>query len=289
MYDHLQMDHNQMGEIAGMVRERYPKVPFPNVFADPVHRGISGRERIEGRQAIVMEHNNVQTVASITSEDYMLIPHEWAVWRFEEAVSQMPQYGAPQINIGLYSDGAKMRLSATFPEIKVKIGGKDPVSPRAGIKNSYDLSMEWESWFGAMQQVCTNGLMAFKKLSNGGGKHRMSLDLEANISQLSEGMIKLDEQYGVWNKWYEIQLDETRTMKMLESSPLSEKQAENVLALPELGQHDSISQYFERKAPISGWFLNSMATQYFEHEMEDTPSRLALNERWTDFMHKQLH
>ena len=200
----------------------------------------------------------------------------------------MPQYGTPDIKVGLYGDGAKLRVSATFPETKVMVGN-DNINPRAGIKSSYDLSLEWESWFGAMVLRCTNGLLMFKKLSNGGGKHRLSLDLEGSIAQMAKGMEALDTQYGIWNSWFKIEMKKTQAMEMLETSPLSEKQVENMLSLPELGQHDSIEQHFQRDKPISAWFLNSIATQYFEHEMADTPSRLGLEERWTAHMHKHFN
>jgi len=285
--EHLGMDNSQLDDVITQVRERYADIEWPNVWFDSLWRGIGDRTPIENRQAIVTEFNGVERVASICSDDYMLIPHEWAVHRFEESLKTMPQYGAPQVKVNLYSDGAKLRASATFPEVEIKIG-KDPINPRAGIKSSYDLSLEWESWFGARILRCTNGLLMFKKLSNGGGKHRLSLDLEGSIAQMAAGMEKLDDQYGIWNNWLQIQMEETQAMKMLETSPLSEKQIENVLTLPEVGQHDSISGYFEKKKPINAWFLNSIVTQYFEHEMDDTPSRLALEERWTTHMHKSI-
>ena len=286
--DHLGMSNSQLDEVITDVRSRYETINWPNVYFDSLWRGIGSRVEVENKQAIVMEHDGDETVAAICSDDYMLIPHEWAVHRFEESLRTMPQFGTPNISVSLYSDGAKLRAHATFPEVEVKIGDRDTINPRSGIKSSYDLSLEWESWFGAMQLVCTNGLMAFKKLSNGGGKHRLSLDLEGSITQMMKGMEALDRQYDIWNQWFQIQMEKEQTIKMLEESPLSEKQVENVLALPELGVHDSIDAHFEKNKPISAWFLNSIVTQYFEHEMDDTPSRIALAERWTNFMHKNI-
>ena len=285
--EHLGMDNSQLDEVITQVRDKYADIVWPNVYFDSLWRGVGDRTPVENKQAIVMEENGVESVAAICSDDYMLIPHEWAVHRFENALAEMPQFGTPTIDINLYSDGAKMRLNATFPEVEKTIGN-DKINPRAGIKNSYDLSMEWESFFGAMVLRCTNGLMMFKKLSNGGGKHRMSLDLAANIASLQEGMNKLDSQYGIWNKWFEIQMNQTQAMQMLETSPLSEKQVENVLLLPELGVHDSIEGHFSKQKPISAWFLNSIVTQYFEHEMDNTPSRMNLEEHWTTHMHKHF-
>lgn len=286
--NHLGIEDAQLDDVITMVRERYADVEFPNVYFDKLWRGIGSRTEVEKRQAIVMERDGVETIANICSDDYMLIPHEWAIWRFEQVLNEMPQYGIAKINVDLYSEGAKMRLSADFPEVTQTVGN-DKLNPRAGIRNSYDLSMEWEPWFGAMVLRCTNGLLMFKKLTNGSGKHRLSLDLKGSITQMQSGMEKLDSQYKIWDKWLKIQLDKTETMEMLETSPLSEKQVENVLALPELGTHDSISQYFEKDKKISGWFLNSIATQYMEHEMENTPSRLNLEERWTNHLHRKLH
>jgi len=287
-FEHLEMDSAQLDDIKTSVREKYPNTPFPNVYHDVLWRGVGSRKKVEKRQAVVLEYDGYESVAALCSDDYMLIPHEWAIWRFEQVLDEMPQYGKPLINVNLYGDGAKMRLSATFPEVKAKIG-KDLIHPRAGIKNSYDLSLEWESWFGARVERCTNGLLMFKKLSNGGGKHRMSLDLQANISQLEVGMLKLDEQYQIWEKWLGLQLNRTEAMVMLEESPLSDKQVENVLALPEIGSARTLSHHFERGEAIDGWFLNSVITQYMEHEMEDTPSRMGLEERMTAYLHRKLH
>ena len=117
----------------------------------------------------------------------------------------------------------------------------------------------------------------------------MSLDLAANISQITEGMSKLDEQYQIWGKWFQLQIDQTNTMQMLEESPLSDKQVENILALPEIGTNATMNREFERGRKINGWFLSSVITQYMTHEMEDTPSRLGLEERMTTFLHKNLH
>ena len=291
LWEHLGIDgQSQLDDIYAEIEGKYPEVPFPKmIYKDALHRGIGGRTEIPGREALVIrDRNDAEWVTGICSPEYMVIPHQWAVWRFENALKEMPQFGNPKIDINLYSDGAKLRVNATFPEVEIKVGGKEPINPRAGIKNSYDLSMEWEAFFGAMVLRCTNGLMMFKKISNGGGKHRMSLDLEANVSQLQSGMQKLDEQYGIWNRWMEIQMKEDQAMEMLETSPLSDKQIENVLELPELGTHDSIKQWFEKKKPISGWFLNSIVTQYMEHEMDNTPSRMYLEERWTNHLHTKL-
>jgi hypothetical protein len=235
-----------------------------------------------------MEHDGIETVAGICSDDYMLIPHEWAVHRFEQALNGMPQFGTPVVNVALYSEGAKLKVDALFPEINIKIG-EDPINPKAGIKNSYDLSMEWESFFGARILRCTNGMLMFKKLSNGGGKHRMSLDLASNISQITDGMSKLNGQYQIWGKWFQLQLAETDAIQMLEESPLSEKQVENVLALPEIGTNSTLEREFERGRKINGWFLSSVITQYMTHEMDDTPSRMNLEERMTAYLHKKLH
>jgi hypothetical protein len=287
-YEHLGMDQVQLDEVRADVRERYPHVEFPNVYHDTLWRGIGSRTKIEKRQAIVMEREGIEIVAGICSDDYMLIPHEWAIHRLEQAINGLPQYGKAVLNVALYGDGAKLKAEALFPEVEVKIG-KDPINPRAGIKNSYDLSMEWESWFGAKILRCTNGMLMFKKLSNGGGKHRMSLDLESNIAQISDGMEKLDEQYQIWGKWFQLQIDQTNTMQMLEESPLSEKQVENILTLPEIGTNQTMAREFERGRKINGWFLSSVITQYMTHEMDDTPSRLNLEERMTNYLHTHLN
>lgn len=287
-WEHLGIENEQLEEIKVQVREKYPSVEFPNVYSDALWRGINSRTKVEDRQAIVMVgQDGTESVATISSLDYMIIPHEWAIWRFEEVLKESPQYGEPKIELHLYSEGAKMVVNTTFPEVTKNIGD-DKLNPRAGIKNSYDMSTEWETFFGAMVLRCTNGLMMFKKLSNGGGKHRMSLDLKANIAQIQQGMEKLEQQYGIWENWLNIELSKSQTMEMLEGSPFSDAQVDKILQLPELGQHESLSLRFEKEMKVSKWFVNSIATQYMEHEMENTPSRLNLIEKWTNHIHRNF-
>ena len=172
-----------------------------------------------------------------------------------------------------------MRLQATFPDAEVKIG-KDNVRPRAGIKNSLDLSLEWEPWFGGMVKRCTNGLLMYGNLIEGGAKHRMSLDLEENILRLIEGVEMMDEMFHIWDTWTKKKLTQSQAMEMLDESPLSDKQVEKIAEMPEIGTNMTLNG----QQSITPWFLNSVVTQYIEHEMENTPARMITEEKVTNFL-----
>ena len=152
-----------------------------------------------------MERDGEEFVSAICSDQYKLVEHEIAVDHFEKVVNTFEEYGKPVINISLLLDGARLMCEANFPECTTKVG-KDKLAPRAGIKNSLDLGWEYESWFGAMVERCTNGLLMFKKLIKGKQKHRLNLDLNEHMEKMSLGMSKMSDQYLIWNGWAKIQM-----------------------------------------------------------------------------------
>lgn len=282
--DHLGMSPEELKDVIQDVRQRYPSATFPDIKMDNVFHGMQKADSdiIKGRKAIVLTMDDKRVVSGICSEQYMLIPHEWAVWRFEQVLDTpafLP-FGQALIHPNIMgTGGAKMRLQATFPDAEVKIG-EDDVRPRAGIKNSLDLSLEWEPWFGGMVKRCTNGLLMYGNLIEGGAKHKMSLNLEENINRLVEGVEMMDEMFHIWDTWTKKKLTQSQAMEMLEESPLSEKQVEKIAELPEIGTNMTL----KGQQSITPWFLNSVVTQYIEHEMENTPARMITEEKVTNFL-----
>jgi len=280
-----QISFEEMEDIKAEVRDMYPDIPFPNVYKDHLHRGISNLRKVPNRYMVIMERDGEEMETEVVSGEYRLVPHEYAIHRFQTAVKEVEEYGVPILNIKLYSEGAKMMMVATFPDAPANLG-MDDIKPRAGIKNSYDLSMEWEHFFGGMVERCTNGLLMYKKLVGHRQKHRLNLDVEANVSAITAGMEQMSIQYDIWNKWAALNLDPKHAITLLEGLPLvSDKQQEAIRALPETGTNNTIDNFLKVEKPINGWFLNSVITQWLTHEMEDTPANLERETRITAYLH----
>jgi len=287
--EHLGMSNGELDNVIQDVRQRYPDTHFPDVRLDSVFYGMQRAEStlVKERQAIVTTLDREEVVSGICSDQYMLIPHEWAVWKFEQILDTEEAFqplGRANIRPNLLGiNGAKMRLEATFPEANVTIAG-DQVNPKAGIKTSYDLSLQWEPWFGGFVKRCTNGLLMWGNLLSGGRKHKMSLDLQANIQRLIAGVEKLDEMFGIWDSWTKKLISQTQAITILEGSPLSDKQVEKIKELPEIGTNRQL----KTESDVTPWFINSIVTQYIEHEMDDTPARLNTEEKVTNYFNKEF-
>jgi len=282
--DHLGMSLGELDDVIEDVRLRYPDTAFPDVHMDNVFHGMQKARSniIKGRKAIVVTLDDRPYVSGVCSDQYMLIPHEWAVWRFEKILAETDAFtpmGRANIRPNLLgNNGVKMRLEATFPDANVTIGD-DQVNPRAGIKTSYDLSMEWEPYFGGRVERCVNGLLMYANLIEGGRKHKMSLDIEDNILRLVAGVEKMDEMFGIWDSWAKKKISQSQAYEMLEGSPLSDKQVEKIKELPEIGTNRTL----ETQETMTPWLLNSVVTQYIEHELENTPARIQTEEKVTTY------
>jgi len=280
------MEDQERNETIDRIRKKYPDVPFPNVYMDHVWRGIDGKQHIDGKNAIVVERAGEEYVSAICTDQYRLIEHEVAVDHFEKVVTTFKEYGKPVINVSLMSNGAKLMCEANWPELSTKVG-KDKLAPRAGIRNSIDLGWEYESWFGAKVHRCTNGLLMFKRLINGKQKHRLNLDLNEHMENMSLGMSKMSEQYLIWEGWAKIQLEKAQAETILQALPISEKQVEKILELPETGTGKVLKESLA-KGKITGWDLNSVVSQYFTHEVGESASRVEKESAISEAMHRLM-
>lgn len=280
------MEDVERQETIERIRAKYPHIPFPNVYLDPVWRGIDGKQQVKGKSAIVVEHKGEEFVSALCSDQYKVVEHEVAVSQFEKVVNSFEEYGQPKINIRLMSGGARLSCEAQFPECTTKLG-KDLLRPRAGVKNSVDLGWEYESWFGAMVERCTNGLLMFKKLLNGKQKHRHNLSLKEHTETMSLGMSKMSDQYLIWEGWAQIQLDKANAETILKALPISETQTEKILELPEIGSGMVLKERL-KKGKVTGWDLNSLVTQYFSNEVSESASRDDKESAISETMHRQM-
>jgi hypothetical protein len=289
-----------MAGIREDVRGRYPHVPWHDVHFEPLFRGIgpkkvfvSDKQAVITRPVLYAEPERPEMMVGICSEkQYQLVPHEYAIHQMEQTMREFPQFGTPKISISLYDNGSKMVAEAEFPDcprvIRTPYGRDDSLNPKAGIKNSYDGSWMWGYWFGAKVLRCLNGLMMWGKLLNGRSKHNMSLDVSAHMKAFGKGMEQLDTQFRIWEKWASKKLEAPVVTKFIEDLPISAKQREVILDLKEVGTNATLRPLLEKQKVVSGWFLGSVTTQWLTHAVNNTVSKVALEEMVSNTLHKTI-
>ena len=281
------MDNGLLEETKADVRERYPDVPWVDVYTDPIWRGRSPntKEKVEGRHAVVgvPVDSDEERVYCVASEQYQIVRPEVAVSQFEQALSGFDEYGKPTITIQVFGGGAKWFVEALFPT-KVKINGRE-ISPKAGQKNSLDLGWEYSNWFGAYDWMCSNGMVSGHLEVLSKKKHRLNLDVINQTKKLTEGMHKMSDQFLIWEGWARKKLDQAGAEGFLEALPISDRQVEKIRELPEVGTNLTMGNLL-RDNTLTVLGLHGLVTQYFTHEVEQSVSRLNREDKIATVFHR---
>lgn len=284
---------NEQERIIADVRSRYSDVPFPSVGTEPVWFGndTNTLERDPSRVAIVGWGGELEkaTMFAVASNQYNLIPHEMAVYYAEQEMLKHPEYGTPSINIHLLQDGAKMKMEIDFPEtehIEVKKG--DPVRPRVGFHNSYDLGWEFRGFMGAMVLICSNGAVAFKLNQQISKKHRMNLDPVAQTGLVGGAMTAFSDQVGIWQHWAEKQLTAAQFEPIWEALPFGKNHREEILALPHQQTNKTLNEMMREDA-INAWDGYNILTQFLTHNIESEMVRTDKSEQVAKVFHQRIN
>lgn len=283
----------ELKDIKTSVREKFPKVKFMEPVLEPVGFGMGLRTKIADRWAMTLmdPETKEQSFAAFCTNDYQVVHHEVALHKLIQTMDKFPEFGKPQYNVKMYNEGGRMFVDVLFPESKdagSRIVGED-IIPKVILKNSYDLSLQWEYAFGGLVLRCTNGMRAYEKLTSAKNRHVYSLDIDEHIAKIGGGMQAMSTQFGIWGKWAKLQLDKSQSEQILIQAPFSDKQKENIKILPEMGTKRTLQLAWDKTQPISGWFMASLFTQYVTHELEDTFSRQMTEEKVNAYLHKAFN
>jgi hypothetical protein len=281
------MENQQLAEI-GMeyqlspseraeVRERYPKVYFPDPVLEPVWFGRREHQRIEGKKAIVDQtfEGNGQMVYGICSDQYKVIHYEDIVHMVENSVGKLTDYGAVQICPHTYLDGARMRIGVKFPDLKSEIKKLDSIVPKVDIFTSYDLSTKLKGMFGAFQLKCTNGMGVWKTFKQFSKRHLQNLFLNELGDNISEGLLIFGEQVDHWKNWASLRIEKELYETIWDDLPFSEAERKKIEALPEIGDQRLLSHTVQAN-DLTLWHLNSILTQWSTHNVKSELRRIDL-------------
>lgn len=265
------------------VRDKYPKVYFPDPVLEPVWFGRRDHQRIPGKRAIV-DQTGVNTmtglgeqpsVFNICSDQYKVVHYEDIVHMVEQTVGQLKEYGTVQVCPHTYLDGARMRIGVKFPDMKSEIKVVDSIIPKVDIFTSYDLSTKLKGQFGAWQLKCTNGMGVWKTFKKFAKKHLQNLFLNQLGTNIGEGLAIFGDQVNTWKSWAALKIEKEVYDTIWEELPFSAAERTKIEALPEIGTGLLLS-HAVKSNDLNLWSLNSVLTQFATHEVKSELRRIDL-------------
>lgn len=141
---------------------------LPDAEMVPIFTQLDGQYPNVRGHAAIRDRADANRVFSVVSDRYKLIRHQEVIERVFEVMDKVPGVTLlPRARIT--NQGAQVRLDFPFGEAGAVVS-KDMVQPSLTIMNSYDLSLNFGLYVGAMRLVCSNGLMAWTQ--HAGARHR---------------------------------------------------------------------------------------------------------------------
>jgi hypothetical protein len=261
-------------KVIDMVRQEYPDVAFPKAYLAPASYGRRKPVFVPGAMAIVGKVGEDEVHYGWCTENYKLIPHEVVVARVASAIRKVEGFGQPtKPSVALIDPtqdetkpGARLLVSLSWPESIREFKGRQ-VCPSISVKSSYDLGWDFRLMFRAIVQVCTNGMVAYKIMQTLHSRHRLSLDIENLLGQLTEGMGQYEMQVTAWEKWAETDLTPPQFKRLWDKFPFGKRYEEKVMELTIKGPNVSLKEMVLTKS-INAYYVYAAATQFITHEIQ---------------------
>jgi len=284
------METKEIQDIQQEVRELFPEIKFPNVSLQPLQYGRRTITQIEGHKAIVIERPDSDPfVAAFCTESYQLTPFELTVKKLIEASDEVAQTSGPyKIQITLPKKGARLKAWSEFETDKKPIKKGDDVITSIGFQSSYDMVWEHTPFFGALRLVCTNGMTAgvIEKFMT--HRHVKTLSLDKQKEALLTGASMMGEQISEWQKWSKKDVGRKQAFVIAEAMPFGTKHAEQILALPEKGTGETLSQWIE-KDKVNLWRMYNIYTQFLSHEIESEVVKIEKGKEISALFHRMAN
>lgn len=259
------------------VRERYPKVYFPEPVLEPLYFGRRDKTRIDGKKVIVDQAfiGNGAMTYGICSDAYKVIRYEDIIHMIENSVGQLTDYGQIQVCPHTYLDGARLKIGIKFPDMASAIKAVDSIIPKVDVFSSLDLSTKLKGMFGAWQLKCTNGMGIWKSMVQFSKRHLQNLFLNNLGETISGGLAIFGTQVDSWKNWASLKIEKDVYDEIWEELPFSAAEKTRIEALPEIGTQMLLSHAVETSS-LDLWSLNSVLTQFATHEVKSELRRIDL-------------
>ena len=155
--------------------------------------------------------------------------------------------------VSLFKKGAKTTVKWEFPQHKLRLTGKDDLTPEIIWSNSYDGTCGLNILAGAFRLVCTNGLVIGVVANKYQNKHSVyNVELE-DIEGIIEETIKKTKiiMKNDFPKLIETKVEDTHILSMLKMFPLTSS--------------EYMTNYLVANNPTNLWDLLNAATNVATH------------------------
>lgn len=205
---------------------------------------------IDDYKAIVTTINGKEKVVSIAKKSYKLVRNEELIEPFLEQLTSLNEEWIID-NSHSFCMANRMRLQVTFPEIKLHDGTSEiPLS--VYLHNSYDQSEGVRMFWGAIREVCSNGMIFGKVMGSLYARHTSGFNFDSLEKQFANLSYKIEQVQARINYLKSTGLEEN-FMKELQES-LGKKRLE------EITNTDTILHQ-------SQWDLLNDITYYISHDV----------------------
>jgi len=259
-------------ENIGRIREQFPAVEFPDPILEPIYFGRFEKNPVLGKKLIMDATTKDQW--DVVSDKYTIKYHEEVLDDLLHAIPQ--EYGKPEFKVKFFQDRARMDITTTFPEARDEVNGSK-IDPMIRLKNSYNRSVRVVFEFGAMELVCTNGLVRFRVKERNTAKHiQGALDRLQLENTINDALTAFSESKEIWKSWAKKQLNTTQVLEVVHKLPFSEKESEALILLPLLNHgKESVKALLDKKKATL-WAVNSAATQMASKEITSEVRKMDL-------------
>ena len=173
-------------------------------------------------------------VVTLDRDYYKVVTHGEIVNEARQALRELGM--KPKESTVLLQNGGRMFHQFDFPSEGIEPAKGDWISMRLTLVNSYDLSSRIGFEVGGLRQVCTNGLVAFRKAFFEMKKHAGGFDIEMTVKNLKKSVETFRmEMLGFYKLMGATPLETIQGMAILEemikSKVLPEKYGEAVKAV----------------------------------------------------------
>lgn len=281
--------------IIGEIREKFSLQAghWPEVHKEPIFWGRLGRERIDGRWALIDRSQENPTYFNVCSDDYLIVPYEVIVKMASDvAEAQKDKYGPASYDLRTYKNGGRFKMRIDFKETGATIQGRKNI-PEYNVYSSLDLGKQYNSNWGWQDLVCTNGMIAFKPQNSFKSRHIHSLG-EQNISEdMTRFLADFGDTTGILEKWAHTQLTDKMYTQIWEdltdpkNKVFSVAQKEKIEALPIIGKGGTILEIPKKDRTL--FDLQLATSQFVTHELKSEVRRDDIGENLGKMFSRIVH
>ena len=207
------------------------------------------------------------------SEQYQMIQHYDAIGQVLMSMQEFEDFGLDKVNIALSDMGGRCWLNMTSKE-GIEVIKDDIIFPTITLENSADTKKRFGLAWGALRQICTNGMKVADSRIAGGTARKIhkkgSLNLDEEIQIFESGFHKSVESLNSFKDYAKIELPKDIMEDVYDKTGFSEKQIEEIVSTPLINDGRALKDTF-KNGVVNGWDAYNSATQFITHGKNNNP------------------